>query len=243
VEDPAQARGVSSVPQRSQTAAPHPYPSEADVKAAMKSDRRVLPGALALAGALLAVSADAVALDVIAAQTLARQSGCLQCHSVYQKKIGPAWKDVAAKYHGEPDADQRLYQHVTTGRKAKFDDGHTEDHPIVKTSDSARVNNLVVWILALPVAAPVDADAAKSLARQSKCLECHAVDVRKVGPAWRDVATKYLDKPDAEDRLYKHVTTGRKAKFADGHEESHPIVKTRDPDRINNLVDWILSLK
>ena len=36
---------------------------------------------------------------------------------------------------------------------------------------------------------------------------------------------------------------GRKAKFADGHEESHPIVKTRDPDRINNLVNWILSLK
>jgi hypothetical protein len=47
----------------------------------------------------------------------------------------------------------------------------------------------------------------------------------------------------AEDKLYKHVTTGRKAKFADGHEEPHPIVKTRDPDRIANLVNWILSLK
>jgi cytochrome c len=213
------------------------------VKAAVKPNRRVLPGALALAGALLAVPAAAAALDVIAAQTLARQSGCLKCHSVYQKKIGPAWKDVAVKYHGEPDAEKRLYQHVTTGRKAKFEDGHTEDHPIVKTNDPARVNNLVEWILALPVAAPVDADAAKTLARQSKCLECHAVDVKKIGPAWKDVAAKYLDKPDAEDRLYKHVTTGRKAKFADGHEEYHPIVKTRDPDRISNLVDWILSLK
>ena len=40
--------------------------------------------------------------EVIAAQQFARQSGCLQCHSVYQKKIGPAWKDVASKYHGEP---------------------------------------------------------------------------------------------------------------------------------------------
>ena len=138
---------------------------------------------------------------------------------------------------------QRLYRHVTTGRKAKFDDGHTEDHPIVKTSDPARVNNLVAWILALPVAAPVDVNAAQTLARQSKCMKCHAVDVKKEGPAWKDVATKYLDNPGAEDKLYKHVTTGRKAKFADGHEESHPIVKTRDPDRINNLVDWILSLK
>src|SRR5664279_2490152 len=211
----------------------------------MRMDRYAPLGALALACAMLVASADAIAvtIDVIAAQTLARQSGCLQCHSVYQKKIGPAWKDVAAKYHGEPDADKRLYQHVTTGRKAKFDDGHTEDHPIVKTSDPARVNNLVEWILALPVAAPVDATAAESLARQSRCLKCHAVDVKKVGPAWKDVAAKYLGSVGAEDKLYLHVTTGRKAKFDDGHEESHPIVKTRDPDRISNLVNWILSLK
>jgi cytochrome c len=188
-------------------------------------------------------SAAAATLDVIGAQTLARQSGCLQCHSVYQKKIGPAWKEVAAKYHGEPGAEQRLYKHVTTGRKAKFDDGHEEAHPIVKTSDSKRIDNLVAWILALPVAAPVDAAAAQSLAQQSRCLKCHAVDTKKVGPAWKDVAVKYLGSSDAEDKLYKHVTTGRKAKFDDGHEEAHPIVKTHDPDRINNLVDWILSLK
>jgi cytochrome c len=209
----------------------------------MKPDGIAFLGALGFAGALLFASSEAVALDVIAAQTLARQSGCLQCHSVYQKKIGPAWKDVASKYQGAPGAEQRLYQHVTTGRKAKFDDGHVEDHPIVKTSDPKRVNNLVAWILALPVAAPVDVNAAQTLARQSRCLKCHAVDVKKEGPAWKDVAAKYLDNPGAEDKLYKHVTTGRKAKFSDGHEESHPIVKTHDPDRINNLVNWILSLK
>jgi len=69
------------------------------------------------------------------------------------------------------------------------------------------------------------------------------VDVKKEGPAWKDVAIKYLGSTDAEDKLYRHLTTGRKAKFADGHEESHPIVKTTDPDRINNLVNWILSLR
>jgi len=189
------------------------------------------------------VSADANALDVLAAQMLARQSGCLACHSVYQKKLGPAWKDVATKYHLEPDASQKLYKHVTTGRKVRFDDGHEEDHPIVKTSDPKRIDNLVAWVLALPVAAPVDVTAAQTLARQSRCLKCHAVDVKKEGPAWKDVAAKYLGSVGAEDKLYKHVTTGRKAKFSDGHEEAHPIVKTSDPDRINNLVNWILSLK
>ncbi len=199
--------------------------------------------ALALAGSAMIVAPEASALDVIAAQTLVRQSGCLECHSVYQKKIGPAWKDVAAKYHGEPDAKRRLYLHVTTGRKAKFEDGHEEDHPIVKTSDPKRIDNLVDWILALPVAAPVDVPAAETLARQSNCLKCHAVDVKKVGPAWKDVAAKYLGSVGAEEKLYQHVTTGRKAKFDDGHVENHPIVKTHDPDRINNLVNWILSLK
>ena len=189
------------------------------------------------------ISTNANALDVLAAQMLARQSGCLACHSVYQKKLGPAWKDVASKYHNEPDAAQKLYRHVTTGRKAKFDDGHEQDHPIVKTTDTKRIDNLVAWILALPVAAPVDPKAAETLARQSRCFACHAVDVKKEGPAWKDVATKYLGSMGAEDRLYKHVTTGRKAKFSDGHEEPHPVVKTGDPDRINNLVNWILSLK
>ena len=213
------------------------------MKAASKPGQRVSVGALALIAGMLVVSADAAALDVLAAQTLARQSRCLECHSVYQKKIGPAWKDVASKYQSEPGAEERLYKHVTTGRKAKFDDGHEENHPIVKTGDPKRIHNLVAWILALPVAAPVDVGAAQALARQSGCLKCHAVDVKKVGPAWKDVAAKYLGSVGAEDKLYKHVTTGRKARFDDGHEESHPIVKTSDPDRINNLVNWILSLK
>lgn len=199
--------------------------------------------ALPIAGWLLATSPHAGALDVIAAQTLSRQSGCLECHSVYQKKIGPAWKDVAARYHSAPDARQKLTRHVTTGRKARFDDGHEKDHPIVKTSDPKRIANLVDWILALPIAAPVDVAAARTLAQQSRCLKCHAVDTKKEGPAWKDVAAKYLGSVGAEEKLYLHVTTGRKAKFADGHEEPHPVVKTSNADRINNLVNWILSLR
>lgn len=213
------------------------------MKAAAKSGSTIFFAALALTAGALGLPPDAAALEVIAAQTLSRQSGCLECHTVYQKKIGPAWKDVATKYHSAPDAEQKLYQHVTTGRKARFDDGHEENHPIVKTSDPKRIRNLVDWILALPVAAPVDVTAAQTLARQSRCLKCHAVDVKKEAPAWKDVAAKYLGSVGAEDKLFKHVTTGRKAKFADGHEESHPVVKTKDPDRINNLVNWILSLK
>ena len=38
------------------------------------------------------------------------------------------------------------------------------------------------------------------------------------------------------------ITTGEKAKFPDGHEEDHKIIKTKDMNEIKNLVNWILSL-
>ena len=96
--------------------------------------------------------------------------------------------------------------------------------------------------LSMPAAhAAVDADAAQRLARQSNCFKCHAVDKKKEGPAYREVAAKYKGKPEAHGRLVEHITSGEKAKFDDGHEEEHPIVKSKDKTQIDNLVDWILS--
>ncbi len=77
----------------------------------------------------------------------ARQNGCFKCHSVENKKDGPAYKDVAAKYRGKPDAEARLVQHITSGEKAKFEDGHEEEHKIIKTKDMGEIKNLVNWIL------------------------------------------------------------------------------------------------
>lgn len=94
----------------------------------------------------------------------------------------------------------------------------------------------------ISTASAVDVDAARTLARQSNCFKCHAIDKKKEGPAWKDVAAKYKGKAGAEDRLIKHITSGEKAKFDDGHEEDHAIVKTKDQAQIKNLVDWILSL-
>jgi len=94
-------------------------------------------------------------------------------------------------------------------------------------------------------AATVDVEAAKELARQNNCFKCHAVSKDKDGPAYQKVAEKYKGKDNAEARLIEHITSGEKAKFPDGHEEAHKIVKTSPPDdkaQVKNLVDWILSL-
>jgi len=105
------------------------------------------PFAVAAVAVALALSADAWGADAAAAQQLARQSNCLKCHAVDKKKEGPAYKDVAAKYKGKPEAHARIVEHITSGEKVKFEDGHEEDHAIVKTKDKAQIDNLVDWIL------------------------------------------------------------------------------------------------
>lgn len=92
--------------------------------------------------------------------------------------------------------------------------------------------------------AEVDVEAAKALARQNNCLKCHAIDKDKDGPSYKSVAEKFKGKAGAEARLIDHIMSGEKAKFPDGHEEEHKIVKTSPPKdmaQIKNLVQWILS--
>jgi cytochrome c len=101
--------------------------------------------------ALLAMTHSAYALDEEAAKALAKQNNCLKCHAIEKEKDGPAYKEVAKKYKGKATAEARLIEHITSGEKAKFPDGHEEEHKIVKTSppkDMAQIKNLVQWILA-----------------------------------------------------------------------------------------------
>jgi cytochrome c len=100
--------------------------------------------------------------------------------------------------------------------------------------------------LALSISAEalaIDPAAAETLAKDSKCFKCHTPDRSKDGPSYRDVAAKYKSKPDAHAQITKHVTSGEKVKFADGHYEEHKKVKTKDLNEIKNLVNWIQSLE
>jgi cytochrome c len=107
-----------------------------------------LPLACVVALASITLSAPVLGADADAAQRLARQSNCFKCHAVDKKKEGPSYHDVAVKYKGKPEAKARLAEHITSGEKVKFEDGHEEDHAMVKTKDKAQIDNLVEWILA-----------------------------------------------------------------------------------------------
>ncbi len=95
---------------------------------------RTLLLAMAAAGSLM-MSGAAVAAD--AGGDLAKAKGCLGCHAVAEKKVGPAYKDIAAKYKGNKDAEASLI--------AKLKDG--KGHMKVAASD-AEIKTLVQWALA-----------------------------------------------------------------------------------------------
>ena len=109
-----------------------------------------MPAVVAVTAAAIAFAATgARAADAEAAQMLARQSGCFKCHSVEKRKDGPAYRDVAAKYKGVAEAEAKLIHHITSGERVKFEDGHEEDHKIVKSTNPVEIKNLVDWILSL----------------------------------------------------------------------------------------------
>jgi len=66
------------------------------------------------AAAALLVAGQAVAADETA---LAQKSGCMACHQVAVKVVGPAYKDVAKKYAGDAGAVDKLTKKVIAGGK------------------------------------------------------------------------------------------------------------------------------
>ena len=58
---------------------------------------------------MFAGSAMAVEMPAIA------KAKCSACHSIEKRVVGPAWKDVAAKYRGKAGAEKTLISHITSG--------------------------------------------------------------------------------------------------------------------------------
>jgi len=99
-------------------------------------------------------------------------------------------------------------------------------------------------IISLPtIAAGVDAEAAKALAKENDCFKCHAIDKTKKGPSYKKIAAKYKGKPDGESKLITNFTTSPKVKLEDGTEEEHKAINTKDMNKMKNLANWILSLE
>jgi cytochrome c len=122
------------------------HAKESIVNTRLTIPRKVI-ATIALVVPLAAPSANAA--DAAAAETLARQNGCLKCHAIDKQKEAPSYKEIAAKYKGKPEAEDKLITHITSAAKVKFPDGHEEEHKVIKTKDPKELKNLVGWILSL----------------------------------------------------------------------------------------------
>lgn len=72
-----------------------------------------------------------------ASAELAQKSGCMTCHAVDTKKMGPSFKDISKKYKGQASAEADVVAKLKAGK----------GHPAVKTSDED-TKALVKWVLA-----------------------------------------------------------------------------------------------
>ena len=92
-----------------------------------------------------ALLAAALPLAAHANADLAKSKNCMACHSVDKKLVGPAFKDVAAKYKSDKDAAAKLSQSIQKGSTGKWG---PIPMPANAVSD-ADASALAKWVLTL----------------------------------------------------------------------------------------------
>ncbi|MFN0004038.1 MAG: c-type cytochrome [Burkholderiaceae bacterium] len=78
-------------------------------------------------------------------QAMAGKHGCLICHNVEGKAVGPAFKEVAQKYRGQDEANT-LFLRVKNGGAGQWGRVPMPAHPNVPEAD---IKDLVAWVLGL----------------------------------------------------------------------------------------------
>ncbi|HCY15115.1 MAG: cytochrome C' [Curvibacter sp. GWA2_64_110] len=90
------------------------------------------------------VAAVSVTAPAFADQALATSKNCMACHAVDKKLVGPAFKDVAAKYKGDKSAADKLAAKVIKGGAGVWGPVPMPANPQV---NDAEAHKLVAWVL------------------------------------------------------------------------------------------------
>lgn len=94
--------------------------------------------AVAVAAGLLSTA------PAFASAELAKAKNCMACHAVDKKLVGPAYKDVAAKYAGQKDAVAMLATKVQKGGVGAWGQIPMPPNPQVSADEAKK---LVEWVL------------------------------------------------------------------------------------------------
>lgn len=88
--------------------------------------------------------------------------------------------------------------------------------------------------------APQPAASALALAQQQNCMSCHSVNRTFMGPALRDVASRYASKPGAQTYLQHKIMEGSNGVWGT---VPMPANTQLSPGQAATLAGWILTLK
>jgi len=94
---------------------------------------------------LAAGMSPAVAQDDKGIKELLQASGCMSCHALDEKLVGPSYKAIAAKYAGQADAVDELSQSVRNGSRGKWGRVPMPAHGSLSAPD---LKALATWVLA-----------------------------------------------------------------------------------------------
>lgn len=97
---------------------------------------------------------------------------------------------------------------------------------------------LIAFALSVAAVAPAMAD--QALAQSKNCMACHSVDKKLVGPAFKDVATKYAGQKDAVDKLAAKVIKGGSGVWGPVPMPANPQVNDAEAKK---LAAWVLAQK
>ena len=96
--------------------------------------------------AMIAVAAAAATPAAMADLALATSKNCMACHAVDKKVVGPAYKDVAAKYANDKTAVDKLTQKILKGGSGVWG---PVPMPANTQVNDAEAKKLAAWVLTL----------------------------------------------------------------------------------------------
>lgn len=101
-------------------------------------------------------------------------------------------------------------------------------------------NALPMSVAAVLALSALAARANPELAQKRICMGCHTVAEKRVGPAFKDIATRYAGQHDAATRLAEKIVKGGGGGWGAVPMPANPKVT---PEEARQLAAWVLSLK
>ncbi|HTY86484.1 MAG TPA: c-type cytochrome [Candidatus Acidoferrum sp.] len=97
------------------------------------------------------------------------------------------------------------------------------------------------WQLLTARILPANGKEMQELAVKYTCMTCHNPDTKVVGPTYREVAAKYRNDPDAEQKLVTQMENGGTGKW--GQVPMQPFKGKVPPEDMKQLAQWILGYR